>query len=663
MKKQLFAALFILLSFSSYGQQGKPRLTLQPTAPIAGKEINFSYDASGGDLEFSDEVNAALVIFRNFDWKQETLTLKKTNGSWTGKYALPENASFVAIKLYQGNIDQPDVIDNNAGKGFYSAVLSAKKKNIPGNYLAEAILSTPGAGNMMLATYSNPEKDAAKVEALLKKESQIAGSSVQNYLNTYLEIKKKNLGELAFRQFATATLQEILAQKNLTEEQLSTIHQYYDRDLKDSLQALKVENRIKGTFPKGATAKFIAFQHVTGEQDPARHLALGVQFLKDYPMAEWKKNPDDKSFIYYTIYRGLGSGYFDQKDYDQFLALFKEIDFKTANEIYRWNIMKAYMMKLVDVKILYGLSQKIIPYLLERKNDGSYKEDFGADHSAAQDNADQQMDDRLFTHISMTKDVADYANGKDYFLKLSQKGQYSNAELNEIHLYILDKLGEEKLILPLLDASMKNNAVTPVMFNKLKSIYLSTHNGSDKGYESYLASLKSKKENDEMMKHVKGNLVNHPLTPFTLEDANGKMVSSADWKDKIIVIDFWATWCRPCIMAFPGMQLLVDKYAKDPSVGVYMIGTMQHGDYKFKSVNYVKETGFRFNLLHDAIGDNGEQDKVFKSLVPLFNSSAIPRKIIVKNEVVRYSSEGYSGSPSQLMDELSTAIELLRAEK
>jgi len=54
---------------------------------------------------------------------------------------------------------------------------------------------------------------------------------------------------------------------------------------------------------------------------------------------------------------------------------------------------------------------------------------------------------------------------------------------------------------------------------------------------------------------------------------------------------------------------------------------------------------------------------VFRSLVPLFNSSGIPRKIIVKNGIVRYSSEGYSGSPSLLMDELSMAIELLRAEK
>ena len=166
-----------------------------------------------------------------------------------------------------------------------------------------------------------------------------------------------------------------------------------------------------------------------------------------------------------------------------------------------------------------------------------------------------------------------------------------------------------------------------------------------------------------MKSHVLSNMVNYPLVPFRLEDANGGFVNSMDWKDKIVVIDFWATWCRPCIEAFPGMQLLVDQYAKDTEVAVYMIGTMQFGDYKFKSVNYVRSQGYRFNLLHDAVGSKGEQDQVFKSLVPLFKSSAIPRKIIVKNGMVRYSSEGYSGSPSQLRDELSTAVEMLRAEK
>jgi hypothetical protein len=49
-------------------------------------------------------------------------------------------------------------------------------------------------------------------------------------------------------------------------------------------------------------------------------------------------------------------------------------------------------------------------------------------------------------------------------------------------------------------------------------------------------------------------------------------------------------------------------------------------------------------------------------MVPLFHSSAIPRKIIVKNGYIRYTSEGYEGSPSKLADEISYVIEILKTE-
>jgi thiol-disulfide isomerase/thioredoxin len=605
MKKQFLAALFILLSISTYGQQGSSRLNVKPAAPVAGKEVVVDYNASGGDLEFSDEVHARLAVFRNFQWEIVELPLKKVNGKWTGKYLLPSNAAFIALKFYQGKLEQPDVMDNNAGKGFYVAVLSSK-------------------GN--------------------------------------LSQREKILTDVEFKAFAHQAMQEQLKDKNLSEQLLENIYQCYSFDLKDPENAKLVANRIRKNFPKGNTARFMAFHEATSKKGEGEYRKASEQFLKDFPLSEWRKKPDSRSFVYYTVYRGLASDYFDHKEYDQYVALFKEIDFKTANELYRWNILRGFLSGSVDKKILYGLSQKIIPYLLERKNDGSYLEDFGGVAVNAQKNADEQMDNQLYIHISLAKETGDYAGGKSYFKHLSDKGLYGNADVNEVHLYILEKLNDVDEIRPLLEVSVKHNSVTPLMFDQLKAIYKSNNNGSDLGYDKYLSSLKSQEETAALVEHVKSNMVNHPLIPFTLEDADGKMVSSGDWKDKIVVIDFWATWCRPCIMAFPGMQLLIDKYANDPKVAVYMIGTMQFGDYKTKSVNYVRSNGFRFHLLHDAMDENGEQQKVFRSLAPLFKSSGIPRKIIVKNGVVRYSSEGYSGSPSLLVDELSMAIEMLRAE-
>ncbi len=47
---------------------------------------------------------------------------------------------------------------------------------------------------------------------------------------------------------------------------------------------------------------------------------------------------------------------------------------------------------------------------------------------------------------------------------------------------------------------------------------------------------------------------------FELKNAEGKAVKLADYKGKIVVIDFWATWCVPCRASLPWMNELSAKY-------------------------------------------------------------------------------------------------------
>ncbi len=54
-----------------------------------------------------------------------------------------------------------------------------------------------------------------------------------------------------------------------------------------------------------------------------------------------------------------------------------------------------------------------------------------------------------------------------------------------------------------------------------------------------------------------------PAPAWKLRDISGKEITSDDFKGKVIVLDFWATWCPPCRGEIPGYVDLYRKYGKD----------------------------------------------------------------------------------------------------
>ena len=82
------------------------------------------------------------------------------------------------------------------------------------------------------------------------------------------------------------------------------------------------------------------------------------------------------------------------------------------------------------------------------------------------------------------------------------------------------------------------------------------------------------------------------LTRMTLPDLTGKPVTLAAWPDKVLVINFWATWCTPCRREIPGLINIQTKHAAN---GVQVVGIAV--DQVDKVREYAKEIGINYPLL------------------------------------------------------------------
>jgi thiol-disulfide isomerase/thioredoxin len=84
------------------------------------------------------------------------------------------------------------------------------------------------------------------------------------------------------------------------------------------------------------------------------------------------------------------------------------------------------------------------------------------------------------------------------------------------------------------------------------------------------------------------------LPDFSLKDLQGHEISSTDLRGKVVLIDFWATWCQPCKKEMPGYQKLVDLYG---SRGFAVVGlkfdTMMDME---EPVAFAKKIGVRYPL-------------------------------------------------------------------
>ena len=139
---------------------------------------------------------------------------------------------------------------------------------------------------------------------------------------------------------------------------------------------------------------------------------------------------------------------------------------------------------------------------------------------------------------------------------------------------------------------------------------------------------------------------------WTLKTPDGKEVSlKKDLAGKVVLMDFWATWCGPCKRAMPGVQKVFEHYKDNKNVAVYGIATWEKdGD----PAKYMKDQKYTYGLLLK--GDDVAKD---------YSVSGIPTFYIVgKDGKVFHASSGFKdGHDKELIELIDEALNAKPGDK
>lgn len=81
---------------------------------------------------------------------------------------------------------------------------------------------------------------------------------------------------------------------------------------------------------------------------------------------------------------------------------------------------------------------------------------------------------------------------------------------------------------------------------------------------------------------------------FALMDINGRKVKLSDFKENVVILDFWATWCPPCMAEIPHFKELYSEY-KDK--GLEIIGVTMDWNASRQAAPFARENGINYTVL------------------------------------------------------------------
>lgn len=117
-----------------------------------------------------------------------------------------------------------------------------------------------------------------------------------------------------------------------------------------------------------------------------------------------------------------------------------------------------------------------------------------------------------------------------------------------------------------------------------------------------------------------------PAPDFKLTDQYGKEHRLSDYKGKVVLLNFWATWCKYCVQEMPDLQKLHEKYSaqEDPQLVLLALAAPgQGGELDTEGIEaFLSENGYTYPTLMDTEG----------SVFATYGASSLPTTFVINRE-------------------------------
>ncbi|MCR4033579.1 MULTISPECIES: TlpA disulfide reductase family protein [Flavobacterium] len=609
--KKIYILLFLTVVNSLFSQNGK--IYLKNSKFKVGAENTYVYEPPKGlIIEENYKANFITTLPSEDNSTFKKLVKKGKNYEFTTKVA--DSARTLLVVIINGQ----KMIDTNNDQG-YIVYLKTQNEVERSKTLANEIV-IKGYGNYVfkLKTASKPEDQIVAYEKLFEKYPSLkSDKAYMSYLYQKFNVTqgKNNEENLAF---AAKCLE-----KN-TEEYLMMALNLYDMN-KMPEEKDKLEKEILAKYPTGmlATNKFLTrfASHPNKTED---------YILKSIDTCKTKFKDQSKGALS-RLYYNLVDIYLGEKNLEKAIAV--ESNMYDPEYIYNnlaWKLSGGGIeTPTQDLDFAIQVSKRSLDILEKKSNEEFY--------------AQYQNQFNMFadTYALLLYKKGDYEEAFKYQDSVRKAGGL-DAGGKERYLVMLEKVKSRDEVKKYVEDEINSDGVLPAGFLcKLKEIYIA-ENRPLAEYE-IIKEKADQKAKAARSQDVINKFGSATAFDFTLKNLEGKDVKLSDYRGKVVILDFWATWCGPCKASFPKMQELVNKY-KDKEVTFLFVNTFENKkeDEVLKNVTaYMTEKKYNFNVVFDSKTEVGNGYKI----------QSIPTRILISKDGNILFSDNSNTNLGELIDE------------